>query len=158
MSDDTRSKQEALEAVAVEADPDTEEALLRLFKMQERRRKDPVLEAEYERARNNLARRVHDEGPRWFMDDTGTKWLAYEVAPEATVLDIEEAKAMVERGELDEKVLDEVAPRKQSATGMHSAIASGRLTQHHVRTLISYEPKTRYVGFSAPLEGDGEDG
>lgn len=151
-------------ATAKDADGDTEAAIQQLQALAAARRKDPVVEQRYEGLRNQLARQLGREGARWFLDESGNKWLAYTVAPENTFLDVEEAERMAKEGKLDQETLELIAPRKQNLTGLAVAIRAGTkvppgpnaLTPAQVQRLISFEPGTPYVQFAQPGSDDEE--
>lgn len=132
------------------AEGDTEEAIQQLMALAALRRKDPVVEQRYEALRNQIARQLGKEGARWFLDESGDKWLAYTVAPSKTYLDVEEATKMSADGKLDTDTLDMIAPRKQDLEGIKKAIVSKRLSPAQVQRLLSFEPGTAYVQFAQP--------
>lgn len=148
--------QAQMEAAAEVADPDTEDKLNQLIAMQVKRRKDPDLEARYERLRDDLAAQLKREGPRWIETDDGSKLIAYPVSPEKTELDVEEAILMYEEGEIDKATLDLIAPRAQSLEGIRTAIGKGWLTPSQIRRLLTFRPGTAYVKFADPLGRDSQ--
>jgi hypothetical protein len=150
-----QTRQDEIEARATPANRDTEDELRRLKNLQDSLRVDPHAKARYENLRNRLSRQLTDEGARWFLDDRGEKWLGYVVAPEFTVLDVDEAIAMVECGELDPEVLEQIAPRKTSLDGIREALVredGKKLTAYQVTRLLSFEKRTRHIRYARPLE------
>jgi len=155
MSEERKSRLEALAAAAEPADNDTEEMLLHLQRMQEARRADPDLEARYEDLRDRLVAHLRTTGPRYFIGSSGAKEYAYVVAQETVEADLKILSEMHEKGEITDEVWDEIAPRQISAEGLRQAIARGSnprrrkpgLSPAQVTKAIRFRPRTPWVGF-----------
>lgn len=147
---------------ALPADRDTEGRLNYLHGLALRRRKDPDLEARYERERESLAEQLKAEGPRYFLDSDGVKRYAYRVQPESLEVDVDEFVAAHERGEMPEVDLDKVMPRSPNREALRRAIASrskvhlrpdgrkdGKIPAAIVAKTMRYVPGTAQVRFAS---------
>lgn len=154
MTDQTEAQRKMAElaATATPADGDTEEMLLRLDTLQARRRKNPVLEREYETLRDTLAARLGAEGPRYYLDNDGVKRYAYAVVPEPIEVDVDALCAMDERGELKEGVLEKVAPRKADKEEYRKAVGRGDITREQFLASATITKGTPYVKQSDPVD------
>lgn len=157
---EVESKIQAMMAAAEPADWDTEHKLVALQDMQDRRRKDPVLEAEYERLRDELADQIAIEGPRYYIDKDNIKRYAYVIQPEPIEVDVKALIKAAEDGEISQATLEEVAPRKVDKAAFTRAAARGSNPRSRkpgippaVFVRVARKVKgTAYIGFSEPVD------
>ena len=140
----------ALRATAKPATTDLERDLARLQDMIAARRKNPELEREYEQLRDQVVKYLKTDGPRYYLDGDGNKRYAFAVSPERTVVDVDALQAMVDAGELDAGVLEEVAPRKANVEAFRRACQTERLTDEQIVASTSSLPLTGFVSYSGP--------
>lgn len=148
--------EEQLEAIAEQAtqvDPDLMDMLARLEVLAARRRKDPALEAEYERLRNAASAIINDTGPRWFLDEDGHKRIAYRQAPMNVDVELDELVRQVAEGEIDVD-LDTVAPRKVNKEELKKAVATGRIPAAKFLRMATLREGTAFVRFSSDEQND----
>ena len=157
------SKALEMEAKAIQADGDIEASLMRLDQLAEIRRKDPVIEKEYEDLRDHLTKILKSEGPRYYIDAGGVKRYAYVVAPEPVEINVAALIAMNREGTLNDELLDKIAPRKADKEAYRRAASGGRkltaeqakrkLTRAQVAASSKIVEGTAHVAFSDPYEG-----
>lgn len=116
--------------------PDVEDGLLRLYRLSEQIK---TLEAEKDDLRDQLA--AERFGSAYFASDDHEKRYGYVVEPEKVVVDPDLLD------DLDEALLDEVAPRKLDTRKMKQAIAAGRITEEQVVRYLRIEPGTPHIRF-----------
>ncbi|HWO52048.1 MAG TPA: hypothetical protein VNN23_10660 [Ornithinibacter sp.] len=154
LEDAAKKKQAAIDS-AVEAEPDTEEALVRLRAMMLARRKDPVADAAYEQLRDALTAQLKAEGSRYFINDEGVKQYAYSTNPESVEVDPAAIIALHDAGEIDDEVFEKVLPRQVDKEALRGAIARGAnprsrkpgIAPAQVAQIARIVPKTAYVVF-----------
>lgn len=158
MSDEERSRFQEIQEQAIPAEYDTEALLLELDSLAALRRPDPHIEARYEELRDLLAKRLHKEGPRYFIDLNGQKRYAYAVIPEPIEVDVDELIAMNHDGEISDKLLDEIAPRKMDMGAFTRAAARGTkknprspgITPEQLMRVARKRKGTGHVRFAKP--------
>lgn len=159
-SEEDVSRVQQMMAEALPADADTEAKLRYLQRLQDVRRKDPVIEAEYARLRDELARQIGQEGPRYYLDDHGVKRFAYIVQPEPLEYDVNELVKAKDEGRISEALLDELAPRKPNSEAIKQAAARGMKKNPRrpglppdVFVKVARKTKgTAYVKYSSPVD------
>jgi len=147
-----QEQRDELEAMAQQASPDIEAMLVQLDRLAALRRKDPEVERRYEQLRDELAGILGEEGPRFYLDDKGVKRVAYRVQPEKIQVDIAKLNEMAANGEIDEELLERVAPRKADLEALRSAVAAGRMTSAQLLKVARMSKGTAHVRFSDPFD------
>lgn len=107
-SDEELTKLREMIAKAEPLPPDFEDEILELEELAERRRPDPKVEARYAELRNKVVSRLSKEGPRYFLNDDGTKSYAYPVVPNNVEVSLDKLAKAVEDEKLDKDLYDEI--------------------------------------------------
>lgn len=139
---------------ATYAEIDTEDALRELQQMADRRRKDPDLERRYEALRDKLAAQLKAEGPRYYIDASGTKRYAYAQQPEQLDVNEKEFVRLHEEGAMPEVDLDKVMPRGINREAMRWAIAQEKVPAKVIAKTMRYVPGTARVKFVSETDED----
>lgn len=154
---EAESKKAEMIAAAQPASKDTEENLVLLRKMVLARREDPILKARYEHLRDDLARQLKAEGPRYFINDEGVKQYAYTVASETVETSVAALEALFAAGEISKALFEELCPRGVDKDALRTAIARGAnprsrkegIKPEHVAKIARIVPYgTPYVAFA----------
>lgn len=142
------NKREEMMRTAEPASLDLEDTLADLEALQALRRKNPLIEARYEHLRKIATVMLIEGGPRYFVDDSGTKHYAYAITPDAIVVSVEDVEQLRNEGIITEEELDRVAPRKVKNEEFKRLVALGRIPKARAKKIARIVPKTPYVGFS----------
>ena len=103
-----------------------------------------------------IVSRLKDEGPRYYLDESGAKRYAWETTPETVNLDVSKVVEYDENGEIQLGLIDKIAPRQLSREGLRSAISSGALTPEQVKEAVSITPQTPRIYTRLIDEDTGE--
>jgi hypothetical protein len=151
-------EQEELDTIieaAQEARGDLLADLAALQRLAAQRRRDPVLEARYERLRARVKDALNEQGPRIYLDEDGNKQLAYPVNPTTVSADVEELVALVKAGRLPGVDLDKVFPRTVDTEELRKVIASKKIPTAVVAKHVHLRPlNAGHVGFKSLEEED----
>lgn len=141
---------------ATQAGEDLEEMVLRLEEMKTRYSEPAEHKKKREELRNDVAKILEAEGPRYFLDHDGNKRFVWVTVPETVNLDIDRLIEMDENGDVPYDLLDKVAPRKVDRAGLSSAIASGALTSEQVKEIATVVHQTPRVYTKSAESGDDQ--
>lgn len=124
---------------------DLEIELAELARLQARRRKDPQVERDYAAQREVVTALLREVGNRLFLDEYGTKTVAFLVEPEPVEIDLEALEQMELDAEISYELLEELAPRKVDKTAFHRAVAAQRLSAAQVAKVATIGKGTPWV-------------
>lgn len=148
MPEDVRSKLAEVIDKAQPADRDTEAMLRELSALATLRRKDPLIEDRYEELRDILSARLKKEGPRYYLDEHGVKWISYPVNVEKVFVDENVLRQLHEQGVLTDVQFELVMPRKVNVEYFKKLVAKKVITDETVNRIATIVPGTSHVRFT----------
>lgn len=151
---DTQQEVRELIAEAVEAEPDTEDLIAELARVQgEKGRwgKTGDRYKQYVQLREEVTDALVD-GPRYFIDHDGVKQVAVRLQAEPVEVDVD-----LLAQEIDESVLADIAPRKVDKDRFKAAVAAGRIKPAVLLKVARIKPSAPYVKFYQADPGDASD-
>lgn len=146
---------EEVRAAAAPADDDLEKMLVEYDSMRSAYSEPKDHKERREQLRDKITALLASDGPRIYLDSSGSKSYAWQTTPESVDLDVEELIEQVEQGNVDISLLDKVAPRQLSRTGLKSAIQTGAMPSDLVAMLVTITKQTPRVYTKSA--GDGEE-
>ena len=152
MSEQVESAKQDMQNSAIEADYSTHHQLMQLDEMAGGRRKDPALEARYEKLRDYLADQLGKTGPRYYIDNYGQKRYAYAVQPEKVEVNLVALTALYDDGKITLETFDRAAPRRVDQDRFKQEAAAGRITSAQLTKIAKFRKGTAHVRFSDPIQ------